>query len=167
MNWAQAKALNSTVGTPNFKSLDIVIKEMLDSVKGSMRKIDNFSPITIQPSNNWASPNESDLTILTHSSNVAGNFFVIEYKVTEANGRAAIFRTEPMQLASATLDYIDTKMMLFGSLVLIYLRIYKPVDTVGNNVRVSTYSVSAEYENYGEEVEADYTIDILNIYKMY
>lgn len=167
MNWAQVKALNSTVGTPQFKPLDVVIGDMLDDVKGSMRRIDGFSPITIQPSDNWASANESDLTTLIASSMVADGFFVVEYKVVESGGRSMVFRTEPVKMAGATLNFVDEKMAIFGVLSKIYLRIYKPIDSVENNVSVSTIAVSAESNSYGESIELDYQVEIVNIYKVY
>ena len=167
MNWAQVKALNSTVGTPQFQPLDVVIGAMLDNVKGAMRKIDDFSPVTIQPSDNWASANEGDLNKLISSYKVSDGFFVVEYKLVESGGRAMIFRTEPIKMSGSTLNFVDEKMAIFGVLSKIYLRIYKPIDSVENNVSVSTIAVSAESNSYGESIELDYQVEIVNIYKVY
>lgn len=161
------KALNSTVGTPQFQPLDVVIGAMLDNVKGSMRKIDDFSPVTIQPSDNWASMDENDLTTLIHASEVAENFFVIEFKVSESGGRTMVFRTDAIKMAGDTLDFVDEKLVVLGVLAKIYFRIYKPLNTILNNVSVSTVAVSAEENSYGKKIDANYSIEVLNIYKVY
>ena len=54
MNWSKVKALNSTVGTKNFKPLDVLIGEKLDSLNGRMIPIEfeektfDFAPFGVR-----------------------------------------------------------------------------------------------------------------------
>ena len=94
MNWAQAKALNSTIGTPQFKPLDVLIENKVDSLKGKLYNAEGFIPLQIKMS-------ASDLGLKTQSLGFViknNKWYVVEGKIVvriEGEWKRSFFRTSP------------------------------------------------------------------------